>query len=456
MKDRLDIRAPRIVFGNTINELMLAVPTVAHSESLFAASTRKLWLMDAGDMLVTPRLVSREYAEYVLEFLQLNLDQLELVTTSGAQTSFLANDIEESPRVFSVLSRFCESRHNPELLCYALDSPTLSLAMRLGIRPSGYSRIPDARVMQTIYQLNTKSGFRNVAQQLSLPIPEGESCAGMTELKATVLRLLRHNERVIIKLDRSSSAYAHTVVAREERLNGVVEFMERQREKCQNQPQRFVVETHLPVAASPSIELTVTEAGVDTNYFCVQRYRNQQFCGMVADPRQIPLDFLIAMKAAGERLGSYLHDNGYRGVFDLDAVLTTDGNLVFTETNVRRTAGTFVHELMSRLAGSNYSADRVWIADNITADAICGFDAGRSAIRAAGLEYNPKRRKGVLLTSDGICHDRKWRYLVVAESGTEGEEIETILVSTLRAAARRSTSNSASPGNHDQSTRSNI
>jgi hypothetical protein len=423
-------RSPRIIFANTVNELMLTTPTLAHSTGLFAASPRKLWLAEAGDLIVTPCRPCEAFVRYALGVLQLDPSVIQFMTTLGASTNLLARDILGSTLI-SDLQWFCQSRPNAELLCYALDAPTLELAVRLGICPTGYTRLPGAVTMNTIYNLNTKSGFRAVARKLDLPVPDGETCIGIDELRIAISKLLRRHRRVLIKLDRSSNAYANTTVAAADGPESVAQALERQIARCCGQPDDFVVEQCVDVVSSPSLELTVGETGVTTDYFCVQRYKNGQFSGMVADIRQLGAKPLAAMTVAGQKLGMYLHARGYRGVFDLDGVLTAEGQLLFTESNVRRTAGTFVHELVSRLAGADYAADRIWITDSLAAGPRQRFNHGLSKICAAGLKYDPHRRMGVLLTSDSVGRDGRWRYLIIAGDTAEAEAIEGALSATL-------------------------
>ncbi|QRK10111.1 hypothetical protein JQX13_08440 [Archangium violaceum] len=424
-------RPARLILANTVNELMLAKPVPEHSTALFASSPRKLWLMEAGDLVVTPRRPSDAFVHYACELLQLDPTQLRMVTTAGSPTGLLAHDILASPGILAELKQFCDIRPGVELLCYALDAPTLALARQLGIRPAGYRLFPGREVFQTVYDLNTKSGFRAVASRAGLPIAEGRPCTNAEDLRATVLEFLARYPSLRIKLDRSSNAYGQVTVLAADGQEATLDAIDQLLMSCREQPTSFVVERGLEVMESPSIEVDVSEDRVSPSYVCLQRYRRGQFSGMVADTSGLHRETLAAMMAAGERLGAHLHGLGYRGTFDLDMVVTAGGELYFTELNVRRTAGTFIHELVARLAGVGYVRDRVWIADSLLAHADSHFEDAVMALRGAGLAYAADARRGVILTSDSVEHDGRWRYLVVAENRPQAEALEESVASVL-------------------------
>jgi hypothetical protein len=440
-----------LILANTVNELMLATPTVAHSTGLFASAARKLWIAKPGNLVVTPRQPSAAFVSYVCDVLQIDPGEIELITTAGKPDGVLARDILASGSLLTHIQHFCRAHPDAELLCYALDAPTLHLAHLLGIRPAGYSQFPNTETCEAINRLNTKSGFRAVALQLGLPVVDGTVCIGVSKLRGAVFDLLARHPCVRIKLDRCSNAHGQATLAADDLAN-VAEAIERQIGAWQDQPAEFVVECEIEVTSSPSIELTVGADGVSISYFCLQRYRRGDFSGMIADANSLDRETLASISAAGVRVGEYLRDCGYRGVFDLDAVVARGGEIYFTETNVRRTAGTFIHELVSRIAGPDGVHDRVWISDRLpAAHGVC-FDAGLAAIRGEGLEYNANSRNGVLLTSDSVEVDDTWRYLILAENHVYAEMIENMLIDALPSLHVDNYVEFASPG-HRRDTR---
>lgn len=424
-------RPAKLILANTVNELMLATPILSHATPLFASAPRKLWLAEAGDLVVLPYRPSAAFVRYACELRGVDPGSVHLATTTGAPTALLARDILATDRLLDDLRRFCRARRDVELLCYALDAPTVDLARTLAILPMGFAAPPAKETAQTVYSLNSKSGFRRVASQLGLAIAEGSACTGADALHASVGALLETHPQVRVKLDRSSNAYGQVTLAAADGPDVVARAIERQLAVCSDQPADFVVECAVDVAASPSIEMTVGEGSVATSYFCLQRYRGGHFSGMVADPSELAPKLAATMTAAGAQVGRHLHDRGYRGVFDLDAVVTRHGELYFTETNVRRTAGTFIHELVSRLVGPHYAGDRVWIADCLAAGALTHFAAGEELVRRNGLAYDAASRRGVIITSDSVERDGIWRYLIIDEDRVEAEAIEATLIGLL-------------------------
>lgn len=436
VKSSTDGRA-RLILANLVNELMIARPVLAHAAALFTCTSRKLWLARDGDMVVMPRQPSPAFVRYVCELLRVDAASIQLVSTDGGPTGLLAHEVQASKWLTEQIRDFCRSRGDVELLCYALDAPTARLALSLGIRPEGYEdAVPNSEVLPMIYNLNTKSGFRAVASRLGLPIAEGSSCNDVHGLRRTVFDLLARHGKARMKLDRSSNGYGQSSVTASGR-DAVGRAIEEHLATCDGQPVRFVVEQELRVAESPSIECVVGHGGATTTYICVQRYREGQFSGMVADTSILDHDIVDRMTDAGEAVGRYLSERGYRGVFDLDAIVTDRGELYFTETNVRRTAGTFIHELVSHLTGTDGAGARVWIADRAAAPGAATFQSGAGAIRSHGLAYCAASRTGVILTSDGVENDRTWRFVIVAENRRQAEEMEKELGSVLVPSGKR-------------------
>jgi hypothetical protein len=430
-------RPAKLIFANTVNALMLETPIVEHARGLFAASPRKLWLAQPGDLVVMPRRPSNAFVDYVFTLLGIDPATVTIVATAAAPTRLLAHAVLTSPALLETLQRFCHRRRDTELFCYALDAPTLELARHLGIRPAGYATDPEPEVMRTIANLNLKSGFRAVAAGAGLRIAEGSTCVGSKALRTTVLRLLARYPAVRIKLDRSSNAFGHLTVTAADGKDAAERAINHLLAECAGQQLRFVVERNLDVAESPSIELMVSMTGVATTYLCLQRYRHGQFSGMLADAGCLDPDVVAAMEDAGRGLGGHLHERGYRGVFDLDAIITRDGTLFFTEINVRRTAGTFIHELLVRLIGEEGARERVWIADSLPAPGGARFEDGLAAMQTSGLAYDIDAGRGALLTSDSVAYDGRWRYLAVAETRAQAEAIEQGLAERLPLAHAR-------------------
>jgi hypothetical protein len=306
------------------------------------------------------------------------------------------------------------------------------LARDLGIPIEGYDSVPSPEVCELIYKMNTKSGFRASAQALGLPVVPGVSCEGLAALTRAVADALAEDGDVIAKLDRSSNGYGHLIVRRGEVSPAALgDFIRSGLAHVADQPQSFTVERLMPFVSVPSIELEVDDAGPHFLYLCDQRCPNGSFSGMVTPPPEMPAGVERELHRAVDLFGESIHRLGFRGICDIDAGVTADGTVFLTESNFRRTGGTYLHSLASRLLGESYLDSHVWVADSRRGTKELGFFDALDAIRAAGLAYDAGSREGVLLTADSVAFDGRWRYLILAESVERAGTIENRLAELL-------------------------
>lgn len=108
---------------------------------------------------------------------------------------------------------------------------------------------------------------------------------------------------------------------------------------------------------SPNVEMKIMPDGkVVREYSCAQILDKdgKTFRG-VSMNKEVSGSVYIenAFKAAGI-YGRNLADLGYRGVFDMDLVVSKDKKVYAVESNMRRTGGTHVHEFCRNVLGTNY------------------------------------------------------------------------------------------------------
>lgn len=420
----------RIIFGNTVNHLMVTVPTIAHSFGLSAISPRKMWLANEGDLVIVSGLINKDFKLYVGQTLGIDANKLKVLSVNSSNLSTLANSLREREVSFiKEIYKFINDNTSVTLLCYALDISTWEFTKNLGVFFDGYNQVVPFDLVKQIYNLNLKSGFRNLAAKLGLRTVPGVFCEGSDFLKKVSTSFLNKYEKVIVKLDRSSNGYGHLILSRNDNLYAVIDSYI---QNFAEQPQEFIVERFIPFVSVPSIEMIIESSNIDLYYICDQRCRNHSFSGMRTGFTDLPEHIINELLSAGKLLGNYLYNLGYRGIFDIDAGVTKEGELFFTESNIRRTGGTYLHELVCKLVGKNYLRDRVWVSDTRTSKYKSNFKNGYSALIESDIAFSHKRRKGVILVADTIELDSKWRYLVIASDSNEAQFLEDKLGQILQ------------------------
>lgn len=414
---------PQLVFANMVSEVMLAVPAARHATPLINVSPRKLWLANASDVVVMPREAPCGFRRYVSSVLGVPEDAVTALSPPSEGLEPLADAALRSP-FREELAAEVAARPDIELLPFVLDRPTLHLARELDVPIAGYDHLPSDELVDVIARLNTKSGFRSVAEERGLRTAPGVSCDHDVLLEH-VEQLLGSVGDVIVKLDRSSNGFGHVYVRREH-LNGSgpAELLKSGLASLADQPPRFTCEQLMPFIAVPSVEMLVTRDHVELLYLCDQRCPDGSFSGMAAPPPELAPQLERELLDIGHRFGAHIASLGYRGVFDIDTGLTPDGILYVTETNLRRTGGTYLDALVRRLVGDDYPLTHTWIADARRGDGPPSFDAAVEALASAGLAYEPGRGRGAILTADTVAVDGKWRYMTIGSSADEARDIE--------------------------------
>lgn len=402
----------RTVLGNLVNDVMIENAPPSYARTMASVTPRKLWLARPDDCLVVLAPCGRSFRDYVERTLGIDLGRVDLVQPDEIFTGHALDLVERAGAVEKVVSR-------SELLPFVLDRRTVDFASRTGTPVAGYHGIPTERTVRAVREINTKRGFRSIARALGLPVAAGGHAATLPELCARVEDFLQKRPAAIVKINRSSNGYGTVVVRADhpksptDQITGTVAADER---GC-----GWVYEEFLDFVSVPSVEMIVEEHGPVPFSSCDQRTVNNAWTGMTApaDPRGAAVAHEAALA-----IGWWLHGEGFRGVFDVDCCLLTDGHVV-TEANVRRTGGTYLEELARRLTGE---ASPYWLADVRRGRRGPGFDTAVGAIESAGLATGTTR---VVLTADTTETDGRWRYLVVGGNRAEVLDAERLLTSIL-------------------------
>lgn len=111
------------------------------------------------------------------------------------------------------------------------------------------------------------------------------------------------------------------------------------------------------LGGSPNVEMKILENGdVTESYACEQVLDKDRktFMGVGINKEVHKNTYMKTAFKAAKRYGQKLSDMGYRGVFDMDLVISKDRKLYAVEANLRRTGGTHIHEFCETLLGSDY------------------------------------------------------------------------------------------------------
>lgn len=423
---------PRLIFGNFVNELMVATPTARHAKALVAVSPRKIWLTQPGDVVVLPTAASEALWEYACGLLGFARSDVTCVAAPSEDLITLTDAVRKAG-LTERLRSLAEATPGLRFQPFALDRPALDMAAELGLPVDGYDDgKPSETVVEAVYRINTKPGFRDVAAQLGIQVAAGRVAADRDELVTAARETVTSYGGAVVKPVRGSNGYGVRFLSAED-LPDLATLVDTYLSEVSDQPRGWVVEQRLDLARVVTVEMEVTEAGPQVLHVGEMRTPNGSFSGQVT-PLEENSPAVDRLTADGLAFGRHLDQLGYRGPFDIDGGITGDGQLYATESNLRRTGATYLDLLVRRFLGTAGAARAVWLADTRPGGVTPDFTTGLGLVREAGLAFEPGATEGVVLTADTLAFDGKWRYLVMGTSHRRIEEIEKHLADVLRLA----------------------
>lgn len=417
---------PKVLFGNFVNQVMTGVPAGPHVRALTAPSARKIWYAEVGDMLILPMAPERAFLQYACTTLNLIQNDVDIIVPKGPLDEYLAVRLQNDVEAYSKLLAFREGNPDATAHLFAQDSVSADFLRSVDLRLHPYSTLPTRAALAVASRLNTKSGFKDLAAGLSIQAVPGELATFQQGLADTARKLLAEHAAVVIKIDRGSNGYGHTIVRRGDDLGTLDSRLNRFYE----QPDRYIVEPLLSFTDLPSVEFQITDAGPEFSYICNMRCVNNAWTGMITPASGMSPEITATLLRWGRSMAEFLFDAGYRGTFDIDCGLTAEGALFATESNCRNTGGTYLYFLLKRLFGEAYDSI-TWLADSRGIQNSLSFQAGLDALERAGLAWVPGCQSGVILTSNTREIDQKWRYVIVGSSDREVQSIEERLLAVL-------------------------
>ncbi|MFF8275968.1 peptide ligase PGM1-related protein [Streptomyces lateritius] len=427
----MDGTGPVVVFANFLSDLAVDLEESGALAQWAEQAPRKAWLLRPGDVLVTPVPVSEAFLRYVGGLTRVPADEVTVVevpSAAGGSPSVGAVPMGQALREAGLTERLrtLADGSGGALLPTALDASAVTLARDLGITVRPFPTVEAAAAaLEVTRRLNTKAGFREVAAELGVRLPDGRVCR-RGEVHETVRALLRTYDRVVVKPDRSAGGHGLRFVSR-----GDPTWTEHALEPVGGPDGTWVVEECVDVAESVSVQLEVSPAGTRPLYSGVMRTSRGAYTGYASPLPPASRHVSEELERWGRALGGHLARCGYAGPLGLDAMVTTDGTLLAGESNVRRTATTTVQAMVDRLGALSGRPPRAWSVGKGRARRRFGFQEAVDRLTGHGLAFDPARGEGVVLYADAPPDGHSWRYAVIGEYGDGVAEQEARLAAAL-------------------------
>ncbi|MFD6418289.1 peptide ligase PGM1-related protein [Streptomyces sp. NPDC060194] len=414
-----------VVLANFVSELAVDLGEEAVLRQWARQAPRKVWLARPGDVVVLPTPLAEPFLRYALERLGVPDGSVTVVTVPDTPHVPMAEALAVHGLLDPVRALVAE-RPDARLLPTALDAATVALAANLGTPLAGYEETgPSDATLAAVSELNTKSAFRHAAESLGMRLAPGRTCDG-AQLPDVLRDMLDVHGRVVLKPDRSAGGHGLRFLAQGDDLAG----------QLPPPDSRWVVERHIAHGRAVSAQGYVSpkdEVGVA--FDGEMRMVGGSYAGY-RSPAGLPALAAAELARWTRALGRHLAAHGYRGPYSLDALHTDDGALYALESNVRRTATSTAHALVTRLTAPDGRPpeDRpapAWSTGTVHVPRPLPFAAAVRGLVDAGLDVRPGGAEGVVLYTDALVDGTGRRYTALAADPARLADLEARLPAAL-------------------------
>ena len=374
---------------------------------------RLAWFARDGDLLVLPVAPQQAFFDHVTSLTGTDLASLRFVVPPAGRhgDAALTADRLADPRFVADLRAAIGGRPVDTVFPLWPDAAVARLSRRLGITDA----LPGAGFMAQGggTMLNSKVAFRAVAGGVGAPLPDGAVCAGPEDAAEVLTELLAATGLAMVKKEFLSGGRGNEILSRAERLRPVGArrvvatpdlasvrsyLADRWDWLSDGGRSSVVVEEYLRDVTSVFAEFHIGDKDVTFAGQGEMLFAPFGVAEIMPAPGLAPetVDVLVA---ASMPVCTAVQAMGYRGTLSMDAVVTPDQDVYFTEYNGRITGSTHIYEAVGRrvvgpdYAGERVLMDRVWPSDWTTPS----FEDALARLTAAGLAYDPATREGVVL-----------------------------------------------------------
>jgi hypothetical protein len=430
----------KLVIGSWGTTREMAALSPAGLRHAGAQGQRMLWCAQPGDVVVLPFRPDAGFLDHVTALLGFDAASLDVVVPRRGGEVLTRDRVEDEAFVAELLDRV-RDRGADRVEAFYFDGPVNWLVRRLGLDKgtTGFGFVDQGGNEL----LNSKVVFRMLAAGTNLPVPDGivtESAADAVEF---LWDLLRSGRSAIVKQDTGSAGAGNEIITPAGDVDAIGAehhrvFTERgaladhvaNRWSWYTEGDRrpAVLEEYVPDSVPVWGEASITDESVRIYGHGLIRLR--PICEGVIIPVPPPdsdSEPFHAFLRYLESLAGTLRSMGYRGLVNIDGILTPDGRTLFNELNGRWGGSTHLFTIGERVVGDRYLDDRCLIERR--GCAFPSFERTYRALVDRGLAYDPATRTGVIVTVYGDHADGTGgEALLVGEDRAAAEEIERALL----------------------------
>lgn len=412
-----------------------------------------IWLGD-NKIVLLPREIDPEFVADICQLFGFNNIHLIVPRETGMG---LSEDIIADREVFQAVADAIKEWPDLQVVPWGHTPQFQRLRENLR-RTSAEFRTPETPIDEGLWvpdYLDKKVGSRELMlkakarhPELDIKIPEGFVCGTVDDALQRVDYFLSSGRGTVLKAN-SGGGGVGVYIFTPESLDSpekIIAMQKKLRENQLFQSDRVVIEERIDAdfnhhGTDPSVDAIVREDGsvevqaVDA--MVIHRHGEEVgFYGCIGgkglftpEQRQKLLDFTLAV-------GQELSELGYRGWYDTDYILATDGRFSPTEVNPRRTSMCYVVDLARLLYGENWEEIvSVRTNDKFIRENLYGITYKKLKEILADIMYPINGAKeGVIITESmrSKFGRGKFGYLIFGDGQDRTRELERILETRLK------------------------
>lgn len=431
------------MFANSTSRAMAArwddVPDDAKDSYRFLAN-RMLWSMDEGDVAIIPGRVSDAWLSYVAGLLGLASPPTVLSLRDYPGDGWYSGG---RPRLVEDLRRLMAGSGAAQpwrLECYIHDRDIAGWERLLGIGAEESVRFAQG----TAELVNSKSVFRSMATAFGIPVAEGRVVDRGPELVDCVSELLARTGAVIVKQDVNAGGDGNILLTtveggKEAGAHYVVHLAATDREAVAAAlgpfgltdvpdlpagagPAHNVVEVYHESVRELSADVFVPRTGAPTLMSYSDLRMAETWKGSTYPPQDLAPRLHAHLGAYMQQVAILAQQLGYHGPMNIDAIVTTSGELLFNEFNGRVGGTTGIDTIGRRLLGEDYLDHHVLTSQIDVPAPAC--DVLTKVLDDHGLLFTRGSDRGVIIYNDTTEDTGTVEYVVVGRGWDETSRSE--------------------------------
>ncbi len=402
-------------------------------------SQRMLWFATDGDVVILPWLPPDTYLNYVTALTRTAPQSLALIVPPPGELGeeLLTPDRLANPEFRSELREALRGRTVDKVISCFDDYAVVSLVEASGLTDAlpGHAFSSQGGVGL----VNSKAVFRAVATGAGIAVPPGVVTSQRQQAADTIKGILATGHPVMIKQEFAGGGFGNAILAPEDGVTpagatgvtvlaqpsdvdayvaGSWDWMTGYRDH------RVVIERFFTGCTTVYAEFELTDSATELSG-TGQILMEPVAAGEIVPPPTLTSDQRVELEREAARICETFRGLGYRGRLSADAIVTPDGDILFTETNGRVTGSTHLHTVIRGRMLANDGAGRTLLERDSWK--VPSYEAAVEALRSTGMGFEPDRGGGVVLTANYVPVTGAVMYCVVADDIDAARAVEARL-----------------------------